>query len=112
MEEGFIVKVQLPQPDGSFKLRPALILKKMRSYDDLLLCGISSQLHQYKTGFDELINEQHPDYKTSGLIKPSVVRLGLINTMSSSRIEGKLGEIAATTHQRLLGNLAAFLKKE
>lgn len=66
MKEGDIVKAALQQSDGSYKLRPALILKKMPPYDDFLLCGISSQLKTFVERFDEKILESHLDYSTSG----------------------------------------------
>jgi mRNA interferase MazF len=113
MEEGSVVKVRLHQPDGSYKFRPALILKKKISkYDDVLLCAISSQLRQYQDGFDELIDEKHPDYKASGLILPSVIRLGMINTFSIALIQGTLGKISQSTHRKLVHNLAFFLEKQ
>jgi len=45
----------LPQADGKIKIRPALILRIMPNYNDLLVCGISKQLHQCVKEFDEII---------------------------------------------------------
>ena len=57
MNEGDIVLTPVPQADGRLKNRPALFLREMPPYGDLLVCGISTQLHQLvpeledRTGF-------------------------------------------------------------
>jgi mRNA interferase MazF len=55
MKSGDIVLASLPQADGKTKLRPALVLKQMLPYKDLLVCGISTQINQEVLGFDEII---------------------------------------------------------
>src|SRR5437868_13185526 len=37
----------IPQADSRVKNRPAIILREMPSYGDLLVCGVSTQLHHY-----------------------------------------------------------------
>ncbi len=54
-KSGDIVLASLPQADGKTKLRPALVLKQMLPYKDLLVCGISTQINQEVLGFDEII---------------------------------------------------------
>lgn len=59
------------------KLRPALLLSKLPGeYDDWLICMISSQTHQYISGFDEIIEEGSEDFRESGLKVTSVIRVG------------------------------------
>lgn len=77
-----IVLVALPQSDGMYKLRPAFVLGQIPPYQDLLVCGISTQIKQYQEGFDLLIDEQHPDFARSGLRKPSVIRLNFLSVIS------------------------------
>ena len=55
MKSGDIVLASLPQADGKTKLRPALVLKQMLPYKDLLVFGISTQINQEVLGFDEII---------------------------------------------------------
>ena len=43
--EGSLVLARLPQATGPAKSWPALVLRQMRPFGDLLLCGVSSQLH-------------------------------------------------------------------
>ena len=46
MREGGIILANLQLADGSVKLRPVLLLKQLPVYNDFLVCGISTQLHQ------------------------------------------------------------------
>jgi hypothetical protein len=45
MQEGSIILTNLPQADGTFKLRPVLVLRQLPN-TDFLVCGISTQLNQ------------------------------------------------------------------
>lgn len=47
--------VDLPQSDGAVKKRLALLLRQMPRFNDWLLVGISTQLHQEVPGFDEIL---------------------------------------------------------
>jgi mRNA interferase MazF len=44
MREGSIILTEIVQADGQRKNRPALVLREMPKYGDLLICGISTQL--------------------------------------------------------------------
>lgn len=80
MKDGDICIHKVAQPDGSFKIRPVLLLKQMRPYGDWIVCAISTQLRQEVKGFDFIIDEINPDFFLSGLRSVSLVRLGFINT--------------------------------
>ncbi len=43
MKEGDVILTPLPQSDGRIKNRPAVILRQMPGYNDVLVCGVSSQ---------------------------------------------------------------------
>jgi mRNA interferase MazF len=45
MKEGDVVLATIPQADTRVKNRPAVILREMPPYGDLLVCGISTHLH-------------------------------------------------------------------
>ena len=74
--EGKIVLVALPQANGQTKPRPAVVLREMPPFQDLLLCGVSSQLHQVTAGFDDILQPLEADFSASGLRVASVIRLG------------------------------------
>jgi mRNA interferase MazF len=46
VKEGDVILTQIPQSDGTLKSRPALVLRELPPFRDLLVCGISTQTHQ------------------------------------------------------------------
>ena len=46
MKEGDIILTPIPQADGQVKNRPAIYLREMPPFRDVLVCGVSSQTHQ------------------------------------------------------------------
>ncbi len=67
MREAAVILTPVPQADGQVKHRPAVVLREMPRYHDLLICGISTQLHQYVEGFDDRIVSTDEDFAASGL---------------------------------------------
>jgi mRNA interferase MazF len=53
MREGAVVLLALRQADGEVKPRPAVALRQLPGFGDWLVCGVSSQLHQFVGGFAE-----------------------------------------------------------
>ena len=90
--EGKIIVTVFSQ-DIQQKLRPALVLREFPKYGDLLICGISSRLHQYISDFDMLIDHSHPDYANSGLKMPGVCRLSMLTMLKKEEINGSIGWI-------------------
>ncbi len=111
MKEGNIILTPIPQANGEIKNRPALILKEMPKYQDFLVCGISTQLKQYIANFDEIISLEDEDFKSSGLISQSVIRLSFLTVIFYNSIIGSIGAISTERHQRLLENLSQYLVK-
>lgn len=75
LSEGDIIVAQLPQADGSTKLRPVLLLRQLPGFGDFLVCGISSQIHQAVDRFDIILSKDFDGFNETGLRVPSVVRL-------------------------------------
>ncbi len=111
MKQGNIILSVLPQSDGKLKLRPVLLLKQLPGHGDWIVCGISSQLHQYIPNFDLLIETTHADYKKSGLKMPGVIRLGFLAVIPAEAIAGSIGEISSTSVNGLLKTLSDYLLK-
>ncbi|MCB0085703.1 MAG: type II toxin-antitoxin system PemK/MazF family toxin, partial [Caldilineaceae bacterium] len=99
----------ISQVDGRTKQRPAVVLRAMPPFLDLLICGVSTQLHQEAKGFDEVIGPGDIDYGESGLVAKSLIRLGFLAVLPRNRIIGVIGSISAERHQRLLNNLSQYL---
>ena len=111
MNEGDIVLTPLPQANGQIKNRPALFLRALPPFKDLLVCGISTQLQQQVAGFDEIIRRQDADFAASGLVADSLFRLGFLAVIPRNKVVGSIGKIAPVRHTRLLKNLSDYLIK-
>lgn len=109
MQEGDVVLTPVAQANGTIKIRPAVILREMRPYGDLLVCGISTQLHQQVQDFDEVIVPADADFRMSGLVSASLIRLGFVSVLPRSNIAGTIGSISAESHMRLLKALSDYL---
>ena len=88
---------------------PTLVLCRLPPFDDLLVCGISSQLRQRVPDFDELSNSADPDFARTGLATDSVVRLGFLATVPQSTVKGRIGRLAPGRHSRLIRHLTEHL---
>jgi mRNA interferase MazF len=110
MKEGDIVLALLPQIDGRAKCRPAVPLRRMPGFGDLLVRGVSTQLRQRVAGFDEIIEPSEPDFNASGLKAPSLIRLGFLAVLPETSFLGTIGSISSQRHQRLLSTLAGYLQ--
>jgi mRNA interferase MazF len=112
MREGDLVLTPIPQANGQVKNRPVLVLREMPPFHDLLVCGISSQLHQQVSSFDETIVPSDPDFAASGLRTASLIRLGFLALLPRRTIIGSIGAIAPDRHARLLRTLSSYLIKD
>ena len=111
MTPGQVVLLRLPQPDTfAGKLRPTLVLADLPGpFGDVLVCGISSQLHQELPSWDERITPGDPDFPTSGLKVPSLIRLNWLASVSPTTRAGTLGSIAPERLAHLRTRLVAHL---
>ncbi len=109
MKQGDIVLTPLPQADGQIKNRPALFLRVMPPFNDALVCGISTQLHQRVPDFDEIIAHQARDFASSGLVTDSLVRLGFLAVIPNNKLIRSIGSISPERHKRLLKKLSDHL---
>jgi mRNA interferase MazF len=97
---------------GPPKLRPAVFLSRLPGpYQNLLIAGISTKLHDLEPLWDELLDPQQPDFATSGLHHPSAIRLSYPQAINSSRLEGVIGKIDVSRLQRLRKHLAEHLQR-
>lgn len=110
---GQIVLFRFPQTDlEEGKLRPALLLGRLPGeYDDWLICMISSQARHYIPGFDEIVQEDDPDFAESGLKASSVIRIGRLAVVEEEILLGAMGQIAPERLERIKRRLAEWLMK-
>ena len=82
----------------------------MPPFRDLLICGISTQLHQAAKGFDEVIAPGDADFAVSGLKAASLIRLGFLAIVPRGKVAGAIGNIAPERYQRLRQTLGDYLR--
>ena len=108
MSPGDVVLIPLTQFAGATpKLRPALVLALLPgAYQNLLLCGISTQLQQMQANWDELVQKGDADFTASGLHHESVIRLSYLYAADASELAGTIGTIEPARLQRLRQRLS------
>lgn len=95
IQEGQVVLFEFPQTDQiQGKLRPALVIREIpSSYNDWLICMISSQLSQQIPEFDEIVRGEDTDFGQSGLKTSSVIRISRLAVVNRKVILGSIGNI-------------------
>ncbi|MEO3705919.1 hypothetical protein [Trichormus azollae] len=78
-------------------------MREVLKYQDFSVCGISTQLKQYISDFDEIVSHGDYDFQFSGLVSPSVIRLGFLTVIGRNNI---ISSIATERHKQLLHNLS------
>ena len=106
-----MILTAIPQANGQLKDRPAIFLREMPPFNDVLICGISSQLQQEVKGFDEIIGQQDSDFALSGLVQDSLIRLGFLAVIPRKKILGIIGSVSKSRQIRLLQKLSDYLIK-
>jgi len=109
MNQGDVLLTPVPQADGIVKNRPAIFLREMPPYQDVLVCGVSTQLHQEVKGFDEVVGLTDSDFKSTGLRTVSLIRLGFLAVLPRNAVVGSIGSISPERHKRLLKRLSEHL---
>lgn len=109
MKEGDVVVLPMRLSDGSLRTRPAIVLKELPAFRDVLVCGVSTQLRQAVQGFDELIGSSDADFPGSGLRADSLIRLGFLQSVPRKTIAGAIGAVSPERHRRLLTTLSNYL---
>lgn len=112
MNPGDVVLIPLPQfGSGAAKLRPALVLALLPGpYQNVLLCGISTQLHLIQATWDKLVQPADGDFAGSGLHQASVIRLSYLYAADAAEITGTIGRIDPTRLARLRTRLADHVR--
>ena len=111
MRPGDVVLIRLPQSGGgAAKLRPALVLALLPGpYQNVLICGISTQLDHLQPDWDELIGPEDGDFGGSGLHRASGIRLSYLYAADPRELVGVIGRTDPERLKRLQSRLAALL---
>jgi mRNA interferase MazF len=111
-KSGQIVLFKFPQTDLAVgKSRSSLLIAPLpSSFDDWLVCMISTQVRQAITNVDELISPRDVDFVQSGLKAESVFRLTRLAVFSESIFLGTIGEISASRLSKIKKRLATWIE--
>ncbi len=112
MSPGDVVLIPLTQFAGaSPKLRPALLLAYLPGpYQNLLICGISTQLQQLQPNWDEFIQTSDADFHSSGLHQETAIRLSYLYASDTSEVAGVIGSIDPSRLELLQQRLSDHLQ--
>ena len=72
---------------------------------------ISSRLWHHIPGFDEIVQEEGPDFAESGLKVSSVIRVGRLAVVEGEILVGAIGQIASERLERIKSHLAEWLMR-
>ena len=113
-DAGDVVLVVFPFTDwSSVKQRPAVVVSPSRSnriQRDIILCAITSQGRDVRTGEEYLLDEQ--EQAAAGLPRISKVKLDKIITIDSRLIRKRLGRLPKESTIRLLERLRTLFTPE
>ena len=94
MKSGEIILVKFPFTNlDTTKKRPALVIQNIpfnKKESLVLIAMITSKIEGLNLDYDVLLL----DWKTSGLLHPSLIRLSKMVTLESNLIEKKLGTLS------------------
>jgi len=108
-EPGTVVLVRFPFTDltGS-KQRPGVVVSSpehQRSGRDLIVAAISGQRVDEPGAFDHVVT----DWKTAGLLMPSVVRCGKLVTLERTMVRQPLGTMSSPDFDAVMGSVRRAL---
>jgi mRNA interferase MazF len=89
--------VNFPYTDlTSRKVRPAVVVGRVRG-NDVIVAFITSQVTPRPTDTEVLLAPSDPEFVRTGLRAPSLIRLGVIETLHRSLVVGRIGRVGPRT---------------
>ncbi len=103
MKRGTVVLAKFPFTDlKSFKRRPAVIVSKENKIkDDFIVAFITSIIPEKLSETDLLFSNQQPDFRKSGLTRPSIIKADKLATLNKSIFTGELGYLSSDTMKEI-----------
>ena len=92
-----IVLTRFPFTDlSSAKRRPAIVLTSRQAYSSYVIVAFISSVVPPNLDEDAafVIEPSHPDFKMTGLQRPSVFRMDKLATLDTAIFTGELGEVS------------------
>ncbi len=111
MKAGDICRVGFPQPDGNIKGRPVVLIKEVPPFKDWMVALVTGKTRNMDSTLDYLLRDSDSGFSGTGLTKTSLIRMGVISTINTGLIQGKLGELPYGVLPKLKSNLSQFILK-
>jgi mRNA interferase MazF len=109
---GYVVLIPFPFTDFStFKQRPAVVISSSsfsRGSSDIIIAAISSNLVKKKDKYEYHLNRN--EQKSSGLPKPSAVKLGKIITIDKRLVRKRTGHLPQKTTKDIIDKIQSIIK--
>ncbi|KAM3103625.1 type II toxin-antitoxin system PemK/MazF family toxin [Phormidesmis sp. 146-12] len=107
-----IVLIEFPFDDlSNSKIRPAYCLtSSVGENRHIIFALITSRIPTQLLSTDLVLDPTNPDFATSGLRKPSTLRLNHLITLRRSMIQRQLGKLSPKTHEQLLEKLCELIE--
>lgn len=111
-QAGQVAILRFPHADTAIgKPRPVVLIARAPGpYEDWLVCMISTQLQQAVERFDEVVDQDQPDFPGSGLKAPSVIRIARLAVVAADSLLGAVGEIGPERFQRIRHKIADWIQ--
>ena len=90
------------------KLRPAVCLRKLPTYNEFLVCGLSTKVNRFNEVLDEIVTPNDDNLKKLPAAQ-SVIRPSFLSQVRIEEITGRIGSISVVRHRRLLKKLSEYL---
>lgn len=111
--KGKVVLISFPFDDlSSIKVRPAVCLTEpVGTNKHIIFALITSRVPTNLLNTDIVIDTSHGDFITSGLHKPSTIRLDHLITLRKSIIKRELGIFSSETQAQIVEKLYNLLNQ-
>lgn len=95
MKKGTVVLTPFPFTDlTTTKRRPAVIVSKViPQKNDVVVAFISSVIPSRLSETDLLVDQNEPDFRNSGLLKTSVIKVDKLLTIEKHILTGEIGNL-------------------
>lgn len=109
--KGKVVLIEFPFDDlSSSKVRPAYCLTRpIGVYKHVIFALITSRVELSSSETDIRLDRNSADFATSGLTKPSVIRLDHLITLRQSMARRELGALSTATQAAIAQTLSQIL---
>lgn len=104
LRRGDVVIVNFTPTNPRAQIRPALVIQNDRDnarMANTIVAQLTTNIRRAGADTQLLIDLQHPDWNSSGLLRPSVVNCSNLATISQQDVTKVIGSISVPTMQQV-----------